>query len=91
MRRKLPVERAEASSWSQSSIWGRRRWPIGLLTQNELTEREPTFPLELVFCPIARLWQITETVPPEVLFRDYVYFSSFSETMVAPRSEVRSH
>lgn len=27
--------------------------------------------------------QITETVPPETLFRDYAYFSSFSDTMVA--------
>lgn len=27
--------------------------------------------------------QITETVPPEKLFRDYAYFSSFSDTMVA--------
>lgn len=26
--------------------------------------------------------QITETVPPDKLFRDYAYFSSFSETMV---------
>ena len=28
------------------------------------------------------LLQITETIPPEVLFRDYVYFSSFSDTML---------
>lgn len=27
--------------------------------------------------------QITETVPPEVLFREYAYFSSFSDTMVS--------
>ncbi len=27
--------------------------------------------------------QITETVPPETLFSDYAYFSSFSDTMVA--------
>jgi SAM-dependent methyltransferase len=43
---------------------------------------EPTFPLELVFCPACTLVQITETVPPEVLFRDYLYFSSFSDTML---------
>lgn len=40
------------------------------------------FPLELVFCTGCSLLQITETVPPEILFRDYRYFSSFSETMV---------
>ena len=26
--------------------------------------------------------QITEAVPPEMMFRDYAYFSSFSDTMV---------
>jgi SAM-dependent methyltransferase len=44
---------------------------------------EPRFPLELVFCPACTLVQITETVPPEQLFRDYLYFSSFSDTMLA--------
>jgi len=53
-----------------------------LLSQTELEQQEPTFPLKLVFCPDCTLVQITETVPPEVLFRDYVYFSSFSETML---------
>ena len=43
---------------------------------------EATFPLDLVFCPRCSLVQITETVPPEKLFRDYVYFSSFSDTML---------
>jgi C-methyltransferase C-terminal domain/Putative zinc binding domain/Methyltransferase domain len=40
------------------------------------------YPLDVVFCPTCTLVQITETVPPEVLFRDYLYFSSFSDTMV---------
>ena len=44
--------------------------------------RRPTYPLDLVFCPDCTLVQITETVPPEVLFRDYLYFSSFSDTML---------
>jgi SAM-dependent methyltransferase len=43
---------------------------------------EPRYPLDLVFCPSCTLVQITETVPPEVLFRDYLYFSSFSDTML---------
>lgn len=43
---------------------------------------EPTFPLELVFCPHCSLLQITETVDPEILFRNYLYFSSFSDQMV---------
>ena len=54
-----------------------------LLTDEQLSEPEPTWPLELAWCPDCSLVQITETVPPETLFRDYAYFSSFSDTMVA--------
>jgi SAM-dependent methyltransferase len=32
--------------------------------------------------------QITETVPPEILFSDYVYFSSFSDTMLRSASDL---
>ncbi|MDG2208248.1 MAG: class I SAM-dependent methyltransferase [Pirellulales bacterium] len=53
-----------------------------LLTEDQLGAPEPTFPLELVFCPDCSLVQITEVVPPEILFRDYAYFSSFSQTML---------
>jgi len=53
-----------------------------LLTQAQLTEPEPTYPLDLAFCPRCALLQITETVPPEQLFREYLYFSSFSDTML---------
>ena len=42
---------------------------------------EPAFPLDLAFCPTCSLVQITETVPPEVLFREYLYVSSFSDEM----------
>ncbi len=54
-----------------------------LLRPEELDRPEPRFPLDLVFCPTCSLVQITETVPPERLFRSYLYFSSFSETMLA--------
>ena len=54
-----------------------------LLTDDQLSEPEPTWPLELAWCSDCSLVQITETVPPETLFRDYAYFSSFSDTMVA--------
>ena len=55
----------------------------GLLREDELAVRESTWPLDLAWCPDCSLAQITETVPPEVLFREYAYFSSFSDTMVA--------
>ena len=54
-----------------------------LLREDQLAYTETTWPLELAWCPDCSLAQITETVPPEVLFREYSYFSSFSDTMVA--------
>ncbi len=53
-----------------------------LLTQGQLNQPEETFPLDLVFCPHCTLVQITETVAPEKLFREYLYFSSFSDTVL---------
>ena len=54
-----------------------------LLTKEQLSVSEAAYPLELAFCPACSLVQITQTVPPEKMFREYVYFSSFSETMLA--------
>lgn len=53
-----------------------------LLTDEQLTQTEEVFPLDLVFCPTCALVQITETVSPEKLFREYLYFSSFSDTVL---------
>lgn len=53
-----------------------------LLNKEEIDLPESMYPLDLVFCPNCALVQITETVPPEKLFREYLYFSSFSETML---------
>jgi SAM-dependent methyltransferase len=53
-----------------------------LLTTSQLSEPEARYPLDLVFCVDCALVQITETVPPELLFSDYVYFSSFSDEAV---------
>lgn len=53
-----------------------------LLTPEELSLPEESYPLDLVFCPKCTLLQITETIPPEKLFREYLYFSSFSETVL---------
>ncbi len=54
-----------------------------LLRADQLDAHEPRHPLDLVFCAACSLVQITESLPPEELFRDYVYFSSYSETMLA--------
>ena len=53
-----------------------------LLGPEQLDEVEPTYPLALFFCPRCSLLQLGETVAPDRLFRDYVYFSSFSESFV---------
>lgn len=55
----------------------------GLLSAEQLAQPEPSFPLKLVFCPQCALVQITESVSPELLFREYFYFSSFSDAMLS--------
>lgn len=54
-----------------------------LVIAEQLESPEITAPLDLVFCPNCTLVQITETVPPEILFcRDYPYFSSVSKSLL---------
>src|SRR6185436_11110355 len=61
---------------------GRTPLANSLLKREELDRPEPKSPLELVFCAGCSLVQITETVAPEKMFREYFYLSSFSETML---------
>ena len=54
-----------------------------LLTKEQLDLPEYTAPLDLVFCPECSLVQITEIVPPSILFcQDYPYFSSVSASLL---------
>jgi SAM-dependent methyltransferase len=48
----------------------------------DLGRPEPRYPLEVALCDGCALVQLTETVAPETLFGEYLYFSSFSTTMV---------
>jgi SAM-dependent methyltransferase len=59
-----------------------------LLTSEQLGQTEPAYALDLAFCSNCSLVQITETVPPEKLFSEYLYFSSFSDTMVRHACEI---
>lgn len=70
---------------------GRTPLANALLTEGQLDETEETYPLELVFCSRCSLVQITETVPPEKLFREYVYLSSFSDTMLRHAEDLSAH
>jgi len=46
------------------------------------------FPLAVAFCPACTLLQLTETVPPDVLYRrDYPYFSSSSPALLKHSAE----
>ena len=54
-----------------------------LLAREQLDLPEYTAPLELAFCPECSLVQITEIVPPEILFcQDYPYYSSISPSLL---------
>ena len=59
-----------------------------LLALEQLEQPEPTYPLDLAFCPNCTLVQITETIRPENLFREYAYFSSFSDTMLQHAKDI---
>ena len=59
-----------------------------LLTDEDLSKDELTFPLQTAFCPDCGLVQITETVDPSILFADhYPYYSSFSPALLAHSRE----
>ena len=67
---------------------GRTPLANALLNEDELSKPEPTFPLDLAFCTECALVQITETVPPEQLFSNYLYLTSFSDTMLQHSAEL---
>ena len=57
---------------------GRQPLANALLSAEELNRPEPVFPLEVIVCKACGLAQVSETIPPDVLFNaDYPYFSSF--------------
>ena len=63
-----------------------------LLRPEDLGQPEPRFPLRLFVCPACWLLQIADLVPPARLFCEYLYFSSFSDVMLAhARQAAESH
>lgn len=50
------------------------------LSKEQLETNEEIFPLELAFCNNCKLVQLTCVVPPELMFKNYVYVSSTSAT-----------
>jgi SAM-dependent methyltransferase len=45
--------------------------------------KEETFPLAVGYCEFCQLVQLSETVPPERMFSEYAYYSSFSNSFLA--------
>jgi hypothetical protein len=52
-----------------------------LVPADRLDAPEPRYPLDVVFCSKCALVQITVSVPPEEMFTEYAYFSSFADTV----------
>jgi SAM-dependent methyltransferase len=66
------------------SIFSLGNMPLAnrLLKHEQLKEIEPKYNLEIALCQSCGLVQLTDIVSPEVLFNEYLYFSSNSETMI---------
>lgn len=62
--------------------------PLANALRDAPSMHESMFPLDLALCPNCSLAQITAEVPSDELFRDYVYFSSFSDTMLKHAAEL---
>jgi SAM-dependent methyltransferase len=58
------------------------------LTQDFSTQDEKSYPLALAYCPECFLVQLNYTVPPDQMFSDYLYFSSFSQSFLKHASEM---
>jgi SAM-dependent methyltransferase len=52
------------------------------LTEDQLEEREPFYPLRVYVCERCFLVQLPPVATPEELFVDYAYFSSYSDSWV---------
>src|SRR5262252_1058685 len=53
------------------------------LSQEQLTQMEPFYPLHVYVCGKCFLVQLQEYVAPQNIFSDYLYFASYSDTWLA--------
>ena len=51
------------------------------LDNNQLSQKEISYPLRVVWCESCGLMQIDEIIPPEILFKNYIYVSGTSEAL----------
>lgn len=59
-----------------------------LVDASHLDREEARYPLDVVFCPACSLVQLTVSVPPEQLFTEYAYFSSFADAVIENASRL---
>ena len=83
-----PCRSCGSSGLEEIISLGRIPLANSLLTAEQLSQPEPEYPLDVVFCPACSLVQITLAIAPEKLFRDYLYFSSVSETVLQHSKEL---
>jgi nucleoside-diphosphate-sugar epimerase/SAM-dependent methyltransferase len=62
-----------------------------LLSENELSKKEEKYPLEMVFCDNCKLNQLSYVVPQELMFSDYLYVTSTTETFKQHFLEMSNH
>src|SRR5712692_7500357 len=53
------------------------------VTAEQLNHMEPYYPLRVYVCDRCFLVQVQEYVSPEAIFREYAYFSSYSDSWLA--------
>lgn len=84
----MSIEAASCFSCGNKNLqsilnFGKTPLADALLWEHQLNEPEIFAPLELAFCPVCALVQITESVDPKILFqRDYPYYSSVSPSLM---------
>ncbi len=53
------------------------------ISLDQANQIDPTYPLHARVCDLCLLVQVDSVVPPSEIFRDYVYFSSYSDSWLA--------
>ncbi len=56
--------------------------PNGFLLEAELSKNEPFYPLGALVCKKCWLVQLTHVIPPDLMFKNYLYIPSTSTTML---------
>src|SRR3989338_1363696 len=56
--------------------------PNGYLKKDELSKQELAFPLGVSVCQNCWLLQLTHIIPAEIMFKNYLYIPSTSQTML---------